>query len=137
MGEIDEIHQRILDTIQEDGARVGIALYKRYSQLYESLPKDQAAAYWRDLFDTIERKEKMTRPSVLAKADPYLEEDPFSMTEDKFREAREHRQSFYRKNDTLDAQMANFILEVFDKTLDLTSRIDEIPIAKPIDPSSN
>lgn len=121
MVNIQEVQREVLAAIREDGARVGIAYYRRYAHLYEALPAQQAALYWRAIFDEIERKERIIQLSLFAKDDPFIDKDPFSMSEEEFRKSREYRQTFYRATEYLDAKMANYILAVYDRHLEIWS----------------
>ena len=92
MATLEDIHENILNVINEEGARVGIALYRQHSKLYESAPPNEASAYWRDLFSKIVEKEGSCGLSMLAKDDPYLGDAEFPRTMKEFRGARTYRQ---------------------------------------------
>lgn len=115
MTSFDDAHQQVLNTINKMGALLGIESYRLNKQLYESLPTDEAIPHWREIFQSIQKKENVTPVNVLFKDkvsldDLSLEFDPH-LTDDEVLEAEEHRHDII--------SLVDYILEVYESTIKL------------------
>lgn len=128
MNEITKTHADVLSAIREDGGRVGIAYYGLHSREYESLPQREAAKLWREIFLEIERKERLSRPSVLLENDPFISENPLDKTDDEIINDRKYRQTHWISDSCLNLEMANSMLRVYDNALKAFGEMESIPV---------
>jgi len=132
MSKIKKVHGDVLEAINEEDYRVGIAYYRRYAKVYESLPRSEAIFYWRSVLRAVERK--IGASHTFVRMEGRKVKDIFSMSKKELEKMIEESRTLYKKDENLNAKIVDYLLTAYQETREMIDNLDDILPTKIISP---